>query len=376
MIIKKERLFTELIIEVFFMGIFLSMITYDYFGIKITMLVAGASAWIKIIFSSGINKKYLLYCLFVLLSGLINHILVGNCELITPVYSVLMAGGIAYVMNIHKCNFFMSIVNYSIVSLYHLYYFVTNEFSLNGIYSNRSINYVSVVFLLMLLYYHIASIGNEKKVSVIPGIIATFFSYVAQGRGGIIAISLYLVLYYCVYYLKGKQIKVIIRNMIIIGISIIYIMYLYNHGYFETVFIRFSNISKTSNSIRAIIINEYLSNSTNSFKNLVFGVPYKTVSYLEMYDRNTHNSYINGHELFGLPYLLVNFYIIANLLYSSLKNKKWDIFIIFIVIFVRAMTDLVFSYFYGDIILYLCIAMITTKSSMLFGNKDFEYKNQ
>lgn len=241
-------------------------------------------------------------------------------------------------------------------------------------YSNElmlltSRNYVSVLMLLLVLFYYVSCHDKGKTISIIPAIVFFIISVFAIGRGGILT-SAFFLSGLAIYKLQSvvncqnnKTYKFLLKCIVILALLTIVIGIVNGlyQGYFENIFARFYNQSGMDQA-RLVMWSNFLSNNMGSLREFLIG---SNTGYIRL-DGNLHNSFLQSYASFGLAGFLMFLFLIIRAFIMGYKRKDFFWLLLYTTLLLRATTDRVFFQGYCEIFLYYFIFYWDFKQEFLY----------
>lgn len=313
-------------------------------------IIAGFVLFTRCISRFGLKKHFFYFIVALSFFGILNNTLIGQSKLAYVFTTLFVFFPVAIVFS-HIERFSVNFWKWNIILLYAfiLYrYLLVNP---GRVFYNQSENYLSfyVTFFLFLL-----TLVLDKEGKRIPFVIviAYFVSCViGLGRGGILAGAFYLIAQYCQRFINNRSVLFvgILLLTIFMALFIKNIDYILEH--YLTKFMTGSKSLVDVTNSRQEIVDEYLKLLTgkSALKHIMFGVNADNIYATYTLQRNLHNSFLMLHAYFGLAALYI--------IWLSIKDvfrKRFDLSIICITFFIRAISDTFFLNEVGMIIpLYL-----------------------
>lgn len=223
-------------------------------------------------------------------------------------------------------------INYSIISIFVLFYLFFLGFDnpdlYNNIFENRSRNVVSAYLNFLLIIYIISCYLDDKKVNFYLVWLNFLLGIILFGRSGIILSFGLLVL--SIFYFSNKK----YLNFYLISFLILFIFF---GDFLYTYLNENTNFVLGSESERSIVLSEYISGIVH-LKDIVLGVDIsKCCSYLPFLDYNLHNSFLYFHSRFGIYSL---FLLLISIFWVLISKNLF-----FIILFAL----MLFRYFYDEL---------------------------
>lgn len=299
----------------------------------------------------------ILYALFMFALGCICK-LINNNQSWQFLIGIIAYAGIAMVLleekisyNIFKNVYYITVVWY--ILRYFLGLAARDQFIKDGTYST------DMVLLLLYILMAYAAQEEQKKIGVMPvilGILPVFFSL---KRMGIIIWGL-LMIYQMSYDGRCKKLAIGGKKIVFL-LAMVFLSYYIAANLFENYYVQFAErfakdgvtISGLANS-RAGIWTSYVQ-QLNNLQNLIWGVPFSNSYILLVYHKNVHNSILNCHATVGIIGLLVNVLLIIKAMIWYARNKKLYIAGLSAILLARGMSDYLYWFSWGDIIMSVLI---------------------
>ena len=189
-------------------------------------------------------------------------------------------------------------------------------------------NQVSVAMLIpVVIYYAISDIYHEKP-NIIPAVVTWILALLSRGRSGIIVCTFLFVAVFLNYSKHtdqaGLQSKFKVITKLLINVTLIfggsYLLYILFSRYGDLILGKFFERG-VDNTAREIIWKEYIKYACNDIKFFLLGVPKRILLIGQLYDNNTHNSFISIHANNGIVmFLLCGVLLIRAVNYSIKKH--------------------------------------------------------
>lgn len=103
---------------------------------------------------------------------------------------------------------------------------------------------------------------------------------------------------------------------------------------------------------RSLIWKQYFGLAYGSLTNLLLGNPLEGIEIFEHYEYNLHNSFLQMHTTYGLPFSLIVVGGLAHSLYSCYKKKEYLIILLMATFLFRATTDQLGFAFFTEFLFY------------------------
>lgn len=292
--------------------------------------IGGIFAFAGAFFSRKSNKGLLLFILLIDCIAAINSVVNGNDTLFNVfyVFSAQAFGALLY-----NLRYSLKMIRFIYMLIYIYIVVKVIFFPSIDVYGGISISNLcgkNTISIVMMFSYAIDLIyrkNNNKKPSFILAFIGIIISLLTDSSGGILGFALIVIgLFICSnnYKLDWKK--------IIFGF-VISILFLCLSGYYVYLF----DFLSDDNS-RFTIWYMYVSLAFANFKSFFLGANITNNSVLNHFF-NIHNTILNWHCFMGfvpmILFVVILFYILAN----YIKARDWYMLVLFVSMFVRAMTD-------------------------------------
>lgn len=300
---------------------------------------------LSIISMKTINMKVLYLLLGVGILGTMNILLVGN---IAALRLALILGSVfASTLFIRKDASEMApLIAFIANALVVLYHFARGGISGN-VYVSSSNNYISVYLIATLVMYYTICERHKKRASIIPSLAAFIISFLSGSRGGFLSCAVLFAGLMIYRYFTGQRNKwgkrvlvvVLLIVALMVGVALIP-SFLSRHSNLRVIS-RFTEMG-LDGAGRWQIWGEYIS-SIDSIKDLLLGSRLDGLFYMEMFNKNLHNSMLFIHAYFGIFGIVAVLFILARNFITSIKNKKYIYALCLVVFVLRGLTDHVFG---------------------------------
>lgn len=297
-----------------------------------------------------VNINILLFFGFLLLSmmsiSIINHNINVNNIIAYSRFIFITVGLLSIKLNIKVITFF----TYLFIAL-HVPLIITVR-DTNTVLLGISRNGFTIHLLVVLALYYISLHQNGMKKNLLPALLGALIALWAGGRAGLLSL-LFLVIV-IVFSTKSEKKKTAVLLGIFMIISIIYLII--NNQDLNTLFL--SRIFQRGNlnyveDTRMVILRQYFSALLNDPLYFFFGARLEEVPMIKYLGNNPHNSFINLHALFGLPFFICMITLLISALFRYLKRNKLY-FGLLIFLLLRAFTDVpAFVGVFDPVIFYL-----------------------
>lgn len=262
-------------------------------------------------------------------------------------FSALIASYALYKTD--KSEVFVKVLfwSYTAFIFYHFYTLGFKSPELyNDILKGSSRNYLSGIFVLLLILLALTYEKIKKPTPLIYPLI-TFVSCVGLfGRSGIV-FSLAMLI-----FLMAKQKNYRLIGVFAVGTIAFILVNLQSIILFAE---NSTNFTNGLSSERSIFINEYLTGITNSNSDFFFGRRIaECCSWIQTFQGNPHNSFIMGHMRYGVAHTLLSIGIVLYILLS----KNITLILFGLVILSRFFVDQLGLFTPFDTVLFLLLFII------------------
>lgn len=302
-----------------------------------------------------INFVRALYIAACMITGILNHVLIGNTPISNQVLMVLFIFA-SLLFTDRKAQEKTMIYGLFLIAGFILYRYLTVGFFAR-IFLLSSENFTSVYLLFPTCVYYILCERNKKTIRMYPALITWVLCLLGRGRGGIVSSSALLVglIFYRNY--KSTQIKKIIMVCVLIVIAagvMLNLPAIADKLSHTEIFHDFSE-KGVNNDSRGRIWSNYFKKVFISLKYVLLGGELKNTIALRKYNGNLHNTYLQIHAFNGLVMVLFTVSLLIRNLICAFRNKKWLYCICTAVIMFRAFTDIIFWPQVGTPILFFLL---------------------
>ncbi len=234
-----------------------------------------------------------------------------------------------------------------------IYYLKNN--TMYAAFAEQSVNYVSVTILYTLILIYISQYQNRIKTdNYLLLILSIFLCIVAGGRGGLLSVAfLFLLTFLKNLFVKTKK-NLIINVIVFTGMVLIFVYYgIIKGNIFALLGSGFSERGMDSNG-RSFVWGLYLIQCLTSIKNIFFAINIQNAIPIEIFP-HLHSSYLTLYADFGLLGFLCIIILLIKIFFLLFKIDK-NLSFLYLAILERAVTDILFSNFAGDVfILYFIL---------------------
>ena len=312
-----------------------------------SLIIAGVYGLISVFIKK--YTKVLMYILFTSVSWLFCLLLKdgGIYEVDRFIYSIMYMG-MAIILLRHVGSVFKFRVLYFIVAIYLMVKIIYLKVPIRGfMLDESSYNFISVICLFYLALLGIMKYKNNEKLSLLEIACFVIITFVAYGRGGIVAAVVLLAGYIYLQIVENKR-KYLIWLIIAAAIVVFIIYGNQIMGYLVDHYLGKFVSHGFDNNGRLDIWSGFLQNCLESPTTFLFGSDPSEVAK----EGNLHNSILQMYASFGIVFMLVNLYLIAKATLYYLKSGERWLVLVFTVVFVRSLTDMVIFRGYCEIIYY------------------------
>ncbi|MCG9516854.1 hypothetical protein MCL26_17290 [Acinetobacter pittii] len=338
--------------------LFLNLIIYFLYlktgsHIFLGLYFASGFSLFFIFFQEKINIKiliiFMLMVAFFSIFGLMSQEFPFYINLYNELYGIV-AFISAYILFLNKYSVSLVKLIFSLYAsfvFYHVYKLGFNDPDLyNNLLEGSSRNYLSAIFILLLVLLILVHEKNKEKLSIIYPLVNFLGCVALFGRSGIV-FSLLILLYFS-YKKFGLKIFLLILTAIL-G------MVFYKLNIIENIFLEKTNFVNGVSSERTIFLSEYLANITYKPYDLFFGRRLQSCcEWILLFNSNPHNSFIMGHIRYGIFHTLFS---IGILIYILLSRNLTYIFLGFVVLS-RFFVDQLGLFTAFDIVLFFLLLLI------------------
>lgn len=345
-----------------------------------------------ILFRKKVKLKYVYLLIILLFCMLMSSIFNNNMQL-PGIFFSLQYVGIAFILSESKMNVkVITLLVYTNFMFFFYHIFIgTNPNTV--FYASR--NQISTVLINIIVIYYITLERNKNCVKILPVFLALIISIWSVSRSAIVSMVLLFLGLISLTLLQNKKHKkgssykkswANIFHITAITLSLMgVVVYLLRNTYIiQTVVDRVMNNFKMFqfrlqhesyiSSSRLQIIQSYIYEIADNFKNLIFGVELSSTQSFVEFSNNLHNSFLTAHAYYGLFGLLIILGLIFITLIRYLKKKQWLFLLLFVTLLVRVSTDIIAFPGYLDSILYFFVLDASSpdgiKNKMLAGQID------
>lgn len=321
----------------------------------IILVFLGILGILDSIVNGKLNKRivFLFYTVY-LSTGFLNWCLIGNVSLGDLAKDLLLCG-VLFELFVSPIHYFHGFVSFYVSVLLFIDAFLSGDVA-HELLSGASGNYISVFLILSESIYYMGLYNSRRTIMVwdlLPVVLCLMLSIWAVGRSGIICSTLFLFL--MVYsFMKqrwnNKHLSILL--CIVILLSIVYLSWdslgiLENNDYLRKLEEQGLETSRYS------MWQAYWNQMVSSPSFFLFGVPFEQVPIIQMFDNNTHNSFIQLHALNGMLAFILLFYFVCYALVFYFKHGRSVLFAVLLVYVIRGMTDkFIFGEFGMPVLLY------------------------
>lgn len=301
------------------------------------------------------HRNYLIITLVLCVSYIFCVSFRGYLFNINLLLKILLASLLAF-------SFLYNKINVLYMKIAHIYVALFCIFSIwnDGYvpFESASINMVSIIVILYASTINFIELYNTQNISVLPSVVSVVACFFSDSRNGAITSIIYFVIVIALtWHNKTKY-----HRFFLSAFSALVVYYLFKYisvlADFN-IFTRFDYKGLDLNE-RDVLWQGYLSKV--DFISFLFGVDYQDVPEIATFGENSnpHSSFIQAHNKFGvigLALLLSLFLLICKML----KNKKYTIFAIIIVVMLRSFTDSVFFVGMFDYFVFMLVLLFDSE---------------
>ena len=354
----KQKIDTPSVLTVVFLLTFFCAKTFPLPDIAANGLIA---CLVYVMHNEKVSSSYILIASVMTMLILVSMAYNGNAS-IPEVLWVWCYLGVALILTKYKISSnLLSIVVVIVAFIYGLQILLGVEAT--DAISSGSGNNISTYILFYVMLVYLKRHEERKKIVYWPSVVAIALSVWGNGRAGILAsvVMLILLFLYDYIYVNKGRIGVLLKIIAILIIAMI-AMNLYFDSYIESLSAKIDRYGYSS--VRTEIWKEYLNSAFDSVWNLIFGVPisYSNTPTFARYSGNPHNAFIMLHIKYGLVGFLCVCATSIFFVIKYFKKKNYLSLIVFITWFIRSMFDWTgFPGIFDVLFFYLAIKSIETK---------------
>ncbi len=330
-------------------AILLNRIMVSSFASLLWYVLATICVVLAILADRGnISAALLVFFSLCWITGALNIAFVGNYSLRKLIFA-LMSIGIARLLVDKSIS--TSVIKWALYLnvLYVLLRFATRGLFMD-VYVNASNNYVSIQIIQCVVIYYALVEARGEALEIMPALIAFVVTVASQGRGGIVAMGIMFIgLLICKREnAKSKYVKWQYSYIeVIIGISIalmalmaalLLVRYISSVNPNESVFRKFHNLGMSGNG-RSAIWSEYINIVSRETKYYFWGGKLNLSPFLQSYNLNLHNSFLEIHAYNGIIMLVAVCIMLGNTVVYGVRNKRPIIIICLLTICIRGGLD-------------------------------------
>ena len=335
-VLLSKKFYYGLLIPVFFLFLFMKFFIDEdkrVLLIILNLLVVFSGVLITVNFFIKNYQTFFVYKFigFLAACSVVNFIFSPNCR-IQDLFLSIAYMGLALVPLIIKLNynFYKWVLVFAISYFFVLVYLGEDP---NNVF-NVSRNFVSIFLLIIFGLHLISSIQNNKQPSLLLLFACFLISIWAVGRGGILTFAFLVVLYPLVVKYKLKY-RLFIIVLYVFGS--LYVFNLYSDYILKIGFERFQSMGLQDS--RTDINQDYISKSTNSLSNVLFGSPLLDIPSIAEVEGNPHNSFIRLHVYYGLFGFIFVIFILVSTAIKLVINSQYLLLYFMIALLIRSATD-------------------------------------
>ena len=346
--IKKSKINFSTIIFSMYLALSLYRFAFPSLETTLAMIVTGLIPFLLFISNNYRFSKYI-YGVFLLLviSYIFSCILVDRYE--------AMPRNILHLMDCFAIALLIlsgTVKSWGGYSVFYILFFYFLTFILRGIPVQEVLDYsswngISMLIIVSCVSVYIINSLQNKKIDLIPAVLALLISFWGMGRSGVLSCSILFFGLAILEYKSFKSLKSFMRPCtILFSIIFLGLFFYLSKDYIINSFIStIGIINRETSDIstgRFEIWNNYY-NNLDIFRFLfgsnIFNDPWPKGEELAY---NLHNSFLRLFSYTGAMGLIVIVLMIAALIYFFRKNKLF--FILFLVLIIRGFTDIIFFF--------------------------------
>ena len=290
-----------------------------------------------------------------LFSGIINYLVVGNASISFLFYLVLF-WGVGNALNSkylsEQMMLIVIILNIAIILYKILTVGLYGRFFISG-----TNNFVSVYLMYPTVVYYSIVAKNKSRIKMLPIIVIWVMTLLARGRGGIISVSVFLLM---VYYLKYRSLHS--RKRMIVNIVIFAVIVIITANLESIISVISSSIVMEQfnergglESSRTRFWGEYLKKTMLSFQNVMFGTSVSEMFIGRKLGGNPHNSLIEVHMFNGMVGGVTIIGLLFKQFFNNVNRKNYLFICCALFALLRGFTDHVLWNSYGTPILFFLL---------------------
>lgn len=349
--------------NIVFMLFILARIFSNYSeGVHRPLLIVQALT-MPILLLSALNTRkvdflaILVFVLYICIAMLVDSKIVGTAS-----YSGILQLAMAFTagLYLHSCKIdrHLTLFVYLVLAIILLVMMLNSTTGYYLFHERLSRNYISIFLIISICViavsvrdYH----SSGMRYLLLAAIVMVFVSIVGRGRAGIISsILLLAMLTYVDIRNKRDVSKALV--MFLEGVILLAVGYLMLRSFLdEGIFDYFgSSVAERSDLHREDMLRAYIGCLIESPIRILLGFnPVLTGNHwLILHEGNLHNSFLQLHANFGLLPLVLIFIAYIKLINSSEQSGDKLLAVCITVFLVRALTDRVFPFSYGDFLVF------------------------
>lgn len=301
-----------------------------------------------------LNRMVVTFVFFGIITGFLNLWLVQNSTLLSVIECTIFSTSVACLLiekGIDRRWIEWAIYVYAFVFVVRII-----RFGLFVRITRFSNNQVTVAMLIPVVIYYVISDIYHEKPNIIPALVTWILALLSRGRTGIIVCTFLFFAVFLDYTKYTDQVgvqskfksitKLLSKAILIFGGT--YLLYILYSKYGDLILSKFFERG-VDNTAREIMWKEYIKYACNDIKFFLLGVPKRILLIGQLYDNNTHNSFISIHANNGIMMFLFCVGLLIRAVNYSIK-KHYYIYLACILTFcVRGFFDNVFWGTWGTI---------------------------
>ena len=304
-------------------------------GLCIVFLILGSIPGLVLLVKKN-NKKTLAYLCVLLLSWCCTfNFKNGVYDFKDLIYTICYIGMASlFLYTKPKSNIFMWIFYLSLIIVMGKYIYIGGQFR-EILIDESSYNYISVILIAYFGIYYILRFNEKKEIRIIHTFILFIICLLAYGRGGIItSASLFFMTVSKETFVRKMKKEKALFLIVMISIAVLITPKLIDFIQIHGLLGKFTN-KTISNEVRLLYWKDYLFASSESLGKLMLGAD----PFLIRYDGNLHNSFLQMYAYFGMPFFLMNVYLLIKVAIKLMVEKDYYKLILLTTIVLRGMTD-------------------------------------
>lgn len=362
---KQVDIIKNLVLAAFFINAYLSSIFAADLNFYFSLALGLISHLLCLLldFNKSMLKQYLII-MFFLIFGFLSFIYNNNSTLGELVSSYIYFGVAVLILNTNLDKKLWKFLFFIVSFIFLLFILSGNSF--DSIFVNASRNYVSVYLLFFIFMYYVSNY-KENTINILPSVLFFLLSVFAIGRTGILVSGVLVLLTFMWNTRNSTYFKKLIYLIVIIIVIIIVFI---QSDFYKVVFSRFIETTNLDLGGRLTIWKGFYERLFDSILNFLLGPKLDQIPLATYFDFNLHNSFLNLYSRYGFIIFVIVLILMVNSLLLMLKRKEILLLIISFIFIMRASTDLLFSYYYGDVLMYFLVLYSLNKTNKYTSNSN------